>query len=284
MRVFAISDIHIDFEVNRRWIENISAVDYSSDILILAGDICHNYDELQEILINISKKFKHLFFVPGNHDLWIRNEEWQNSIQKFIALQTFCRDNDIYTSAKCFSLKNGKSIWIIPLFGWYTQPGEGDDTLFIEKPGEDKSNRMWSDNYFIKWPKNFSLNKNDWFLKSNPDYNEINANDLVITFSHFLPRQDMVFRESKKIDLEKIKKFDRTPAFNFSRVAGSDKIDQYIRKLNSKIHIYGHQHINRDREIDGLRYISHCLGYPNERRRGQVRGIEQGIKLILEFI
>jgi hypothetical protein len=61
---------------------------------------------------------------------------------------------------------------------------------------------------------------------------------------------------------------DAYPRFNFSRVAGSSGIETQIRRLGSTAHVYGHQHRNRDRVVDGVRYVSHCLGYPSERRRG----------------
>jgi hypothetical protein len=83
-----------------------------------------------------------------------------------------------------------------------------------------------------------------------------------------------------KIDPEKIKKYDRAPGFNFSRVAGSGLIDKQLRQFGSTLHVYGHQHINRDREIDGVRYIAHCLGYPKERKRGMIAGIDSGLKEI----
>ena len=91
----------------------------------------------------------------------------------------------------------------------------------------------------------------------------------------------MLFGEyPPKIDPEKIKKYDRNPGFNFSRVAGSTLIEKQIRSLNSNIHVYGHQHINRDKIIDGVRYVSHCLGYPKERQRGMTRGLDEGLKVI----
>jgi predicted phosphodiesterase len=45
MRVFALSDLHIDYEVNAGWVKSLSSVDYLDDVLILAGDIS---DKLQE--------------------------------------------------------------------------------------------------------------------------------------------------------------------------------------------------------------------------------------------
>lgn len=63
---------------------------------------------------------------------------------------------------------------------------------------------------------------------------------------------------------------DLNPEFNFSRVAGTELIDHQIRTVGSKMHLYGHQHRNRYREIDGVTYVSHCMGYPAERKRGMI--------------
>jgi len=43
-------------------------------------------------------------------------------------------------------------------------------------------------------------------------------------------------------------------------------LDEQIRKLGSRLHVYGHQHRNRRRLYDGVWYVSNCLGYPEERR------------------
>ena len=59
---------------------------------------------------------------------------------------------------------------------------------------------------------------------------------------------------------------DPHPYFNFSRVAGDQRIENQIRRLKSGIHVYGHQHRNRDRTIAGVRYVSHCLGNKSERK------------------
>ena len=275
MRVFTISDIHVDFQENQNWIDAISTVEYRDDILLLAGDICHNMERLQETLLQIRSKFYRLFFVPGNHDLWIRDEEFQNSHEKFESIIDFCKENDITIEPEKIN-----NVWIVPLFSWYTQPDEGSDTLYWPKPGEDESNRMWSDNFFIKWPNSkFPKSASQYFFDLNSNLLSENYSYMVITMSHFIPRKEMMFGQYPPvIDPERIKKYDRNPEFNFSRVAGSDLIEKQIRQVGSQLHVYGHQHINRDREIDGVRYVSHCLGYPNERNRGVIKGIDEGLK------
>jgi len=75
MRVFALSDIHIDYSENAKWIENLSIAEYQDDVLILAGDV----SDIQKLLdwgLNIfTKRFKKVLFVPGNHELWVRRED-----------------------------------------------------------------------------------------------------------------------------------------------------------------------------------------------------------------
>ncbi|MEJ2543125.1 MAG: metallophosphoesterase family protein [Calditrichaceae bacterium] len=280
MRIFAISDIHVDFLENNKWIDGISEFEYKNDILLLAGDVCHNLKQLQNTLLQLRAKFNRLFFVPGNHDLWIRGEPYQDSLKKFEVIIGFCQKNDISIHPEKIN-----NISIVPLFSWYTGPDDGDDSLYWPKPGEDESNRMWSDNLFVKWPNhNFPSSASQYFFKLNNEILIENYLDIVITMSHFIPRKEMMFAEYPPIlDPGRIKKYDRSPEFNFSRVAGSILIEKQIRQVGSSLHVYGHQHINRDREIDGVRYVAHCLGYPNERKRGVIRGIEQGLKELIQI-
>jgi hypothetical protein len=84
----------------------------------------------------------------------------------------------------------------------------------------------------------------------------------VISFSHFLPRRELMFSPRPHGES------DPHPEFNFSRVAGCSGIDDQIRRLGSRVHVYGHQHRNRDVTLEGVRYVSHCRGYPLERARG----------------
>ncbi len=276
MRIWIISDIHVDFTENLQWVKALSSEEYTQDVLILAGDVTHRFDLFRNVLEELRSKFKMLFFVPGNHDLWVRDEPFVDSLQKFEAILRFCKELQIQTQPTFLTTK-GQSVLIFPLFSWYHLQNE-HGTLYLPKPGEAPLEKLWSDYHFIKWP-NHQFRPVEYFVKLN-EQPPSNEKVFTITFSHFLPRQENMFSENRTLDRERLKKYDRNPQFNFSQVAGSTLIEKKLREIGAQLHVYGHQHINRDRVIEGVRYVAHCLGYPEERRRGTVKGIEQGLKCI----
>jgi len=277
MRLFTISDLHVDFAQNHSWVQRLSGLAYRADALIIAGDISHDFNELDEMLNLLSHKFKMLLFVPGNHELWTQDSSWKDSIEKFGAILAACKNKQVQTYPVKIGSKDKNPVWLVPLFSWYSQPDDGADSLYWPKPGEDFSNRMWSDQYYLRWPQT-DFNPAGYFARLNAPFLNKKYDAPVISFSHFLPRRELMFKNGKIPTPKVMRKYDRNPAFNFSRVAGSTLIEHQVRQLHSAIHIYGHQHINRDRFIDGVRYIANCLGYPAERSNGQIMKV--GLKMV----
>ena len=74
MKVFAISDLHIDYAQNLQWLMNLSQTDYRDDILILAGDISDKRELLEQCFKKLSNCFKQVLYVPGNHDFESRRD------------------------------------------------------------------------------------------------------------------------------------------------------------------------------------------------------------------
>src|SRR5690606_36482890 len=109
-----------------------------------------------------------------------------------------------------------------------------------------------------------------YFADLNEPYMHWNYDAPIISFSHFLPLQELIFSsEWERGLLAKI--FDPHPEFNFSRVAGSTRIHDQVQRLGSQVHVYGHQHRNRLRKVGGVTYVAHCMGYPRERQMGYVK-------------
>ena len=78
--------------------------------------------------------------------------------------------------------------------------------------------------------------------------------DTVITFSHFLPRQELL--PEKRFLVEPF----------LSSVVGSVFLENQIRRLMPDLHLFGHSHTPIDLVLDGIRYVQWPLGYSREAR------------------
>jgi len=88
MRVFAISDLHVDYAANASWVASLPTSQYLDDILIVAGDVSNSLQQLEWALKTIAARFKKVLFVPGNHDLWVINDDRVTSLAKFTQVCT----------------------------------------------------------------------------------------------------------------------------------------------------------------------------------------------------
>jgi predicted phosphodiesterase len=239
VRVFALSDIHIDYEVNAKWIANLSLAEYQDDVLILAGDVTDTQALLHWCLKALARRFKKVLFVPGNHDLWVVREHPQkDSLQKF---DDVCVA--VESSGASMRRFRERGVSIHPLLAWY-------DYSFGEPSEELRS--IWLDYRACRWPSGFTeKDVAAHFAKFNNTQAGL-AMDTVITYSHFLPRVDLMpgfIPGANKL---------------LYPILGSARLEHQLRKLNSSVHIYGHSHINRRVTMDGVTYINNAFGYPSE--------------------
>ncbi|MCU1350277.1 MAG: calcineurin-like phosphoesterase family protein [Acidobacteria bacterium] len=241
MRVFATSDIHVDYDENARWIRDLSIADYQDDVLILAGDVTDTLNLLESSLATLSKKFRKVLFVPGNHDLWvIRDDRRKNSLQKFDDVRAA-----VEASGASMEPFRERGMSIIPLLSWY-------DYSFGEPSEELRS--AWMDYRACRWPIGYTEKQIAAYFAAFNEKHVSPAGDMVITYSHFLPRIDVMP--------------GYIPAASrfLYPILGSKLLDVQLRRLNARMHVYGHSHVNRRVEIDGVSYINNAFGYPSETR------------------
>lgn len=277
MRVFALSDVHTDFHENLLLVEALSTRTYREDALTLAGDVSHDLALLRKTLEIFLERFRYVFFVPGNHDLWIGKGEHEHSVQKFYDVLRLCDSLGVHTAPKYIGVEQER-VCIVPLFSWYTRPAEGGDSLFRERVLEASAVSVWADDYLVKWPGPASFRPVPFFL----DMNNARVSAVYeadrISVSHFLPRADLMFAAAGEEMHTRPDSYERH--FNFSAVAGSTLIEKQIRRLGSRVHVYGHQHRNRCRHYDGIWYVSNCLGYREERERQNVQSSAAILKAV----
>ncbi len=281
MRIFALSDIHVDFPDNAQWVSSLSAVDYQQDALLLAGDVTHSLPHLAELLASLKAKFAQIFFVPGNHDLWLTGSGHADSLSKLSCILDTCAGLGVQITAAKLGDADRAPVWIVPLHSFYDKPEQSpSDSLYVYRPGEDPDLQAWMDAHEIRWPRAAAE-------RGRPAAHLLGLNDQVmdspllggqiISMSHFLPRRELMYPTPAELAAWPPGLKDRSPWFNFSRVAGSLALERQIRALGSTVHIYGHQHRNRQLVLDGVRYLSYCLGYPRER---QLLGVTDEPKLV----
>ncbi len=239
MRIFALSDIHIDYDSNAKWVANLSMSDYQDDVLILAGDVTHARRLLDWCLSTLVRRFNKVLFVPGNHELWVmRDDRGKNSLQKF---------NDVCavveSSGASMQVFRQQGVSIVPVLAWY-------DYSFGEPSEELRA--IWMDYHACRWPR--GLTEEDiaaHFAALNSQQVSV-PGEKVITYSHFLPRIDLMpefIPGAKKL---------------LYPILGSVRVEYQLRRLNPSIHVYGHSHVNRHVQLDGVSYINNAFGYPSE--------------------
>ncbi|CAI1041967.1 metallophosphoesterase family protein [Serratia ficaria] len=242
MKVFAISDLHIDFDGNAKWLFNAFDADYTEDVLIVAGDVSDDLSRLEQCFTFLACRFKKVLFVPGNHELWVIRDDMPTSVKKF---EQIC-----LLTERCgvsMDVYHHGSVSIVPLLSWY-------DFSFASPT--EKLLENWMDFYACKWPDNWDFQHvTNFFLDKNTS--RLNTkNDVVISFSHFLP--------SSKL----LPNFVPETFKYIFPVLGSEKLAEQISILQPDIHVYGHSHIARSLRVDDIDYVNNALGYPKERGLG----------------
>ena len=193
--------------------------------------------------------FRRVFFVPGNHDLWIRPKgvhsdepsQFADSVHKLIALWQMCDDLDVDTGPA----QLGPGVGVLPLDSWHSYLFDHHDP----RPGT-----VLFDSW-CKWPMGPD---EAWrfMVALNEPRIQLAADELkgdLISFSHFLPRQELPLPSLHQI----------------AKGAGTVAIDEQLRRAGAKLHIFGHTHLNTVDHIKGVRYMQNAMGY----------GIAPGTKL-----
>jgi predicted phosphodiesterase len=239
MCIFAISDLHTDFKANRLLLDELTRPGYRRDTLLVAGDIADRLEVLEDTLALLRSRFAKVFYMPGNHELWVRSDAY-DSIEKLRRVIELCDQLGVHTRPA-----QAEGVWIVPLFSWYEAQFDGDESADAEEL------QAWADFYFCKWPPEV-VSVSEYFRTLNAGRLTSYEGE-VITLSHFLPRRDL------------LPEADNLRFKSLPKVAGSTWLDAQLRILNSRVHVFGHSHINCDRVIEGVRYVQNALRYPGER-------------------
>ncbi|CAJ1368180.1 unnamed protein product [Effrenium voratum] len=256
VRLWSISDVHTDIEDNLAWVDAISDTAYTNDALIVAGDVSDRMDVLERTLSTLQRKFREVFFVPGNHDLWAEEEE--HSITKLHRILALCARLGVHTTAKRVGGQQG--CWVCPILSWHHQSWDPEPEL----EGWDVPDvaQCMVDFARCRFPPPVSMFDDSAARRVDVLNDSLKAleplaargDEPLVTFSHFLPRIDLLLE----------KRFLTLPCL--AKASGSKFLQRRVEDLKPDVHIFGHTHFGWDAEHDGVRYIQAALGYPHERQ------------------
>ncbi|KAL8481098.1 hypothetical protein ACS0TY_027583 [Phlomoides rotata] len=270
-RVYAISDLHTDYPENLCWVNSLSSQGNGKNVLIVAGDVAETCDNFRLTMSILKGKFERVFFVPGNHDLWLRREkiDFLDSLDKLDKLLDICDKLGVETKP---SIVDG--LGIIPLYSWYHESfDEERDITGYRIPSLEMACK---DFHVCRWPDKLKSGETSLALYFDT-LNDKNCNIIedilkrcsqIISFSHFVPRQELC-PEKRMLFYP-----------NLPKIIGSKYLETRIRAMCgaeghvSACHVFGHTHFCWDAVLDGVRYVQAPLAYPRERKRRMNEGEE----------
>lgn len=255
MRVWALSDLHVNHKENR---EALAALpEYGEDWLIIAGDVGERESQLEWTLEVMQRKFAKLFWVPGNHELWSLRGDSARGLEKYRHLVNICRRFGAHTPEDEFVRWEGASGTrvIAPLFLLYDYSFRPDN-IPVEKAVEwaVASGVLCADETYLKSEPFAS--KIEW-CEDRIRYTEARLNDAVknnpdarfVLVNHFPLMRDHV----------RLRWIPR-----FTIWCGTRATEDWHRRFPVDVVVYGHLHLRRTDRKDGVRFEEVSFGYPQD--------------------
>ena len=225
LRVFLVSDLHIDHRKNREWmmscLRSKSHCDPVSlkcyfDCLLLPGDLCTAEEQFEEALKLLTEAFHMVCFCFGNHEAWAHGQRKdsipaKDSVEKLDRIHEICQRLQVYTSpVRILSPESsGCPLLLLPLWSWYHSSWDCEPELPQQlQPPVDPEKRV-SDFRLCKWGPLARLpgfvfgaggDSSDHLAKHFAERNEAwiasvlslqqREGGEILSFSHFCPRQE----------------------------------------------------------------------------------------------
>jgi 3',5'-cyclic AMP phosphodiesterase CpdA len=274
MKLYALADLHLRYEVTRQALQALRPHPY--DWLILAGDVGETEEHLKFALAVLTRRFARLLWVPGNHDLWTvpnRADDLRGEA-KYRRQVQLCRDFGVLTPEDPYATwpgdgsgENPKCI-LAPTFVLYDYTFRPDEIDTVEGAIEwaAEENLLCSDEVLLHPDPHPS--RQAWceerVRETEPRLAEAAARAPLVIVNHFPLRQDLAV-------------LPRIP--RFSIWCGTRLTEDWHVRYRAEAVIYGHLHIRGSYRRDGVRFEEVSLGYPPN--WNQSLGIEPYLRQIL---
>ena len=260
MRLWALSDLHVSHPENRQALACLPA--YPDDWLIVAGDVGHGVLALDWCFRQLTRKFRQVVWVPGNHDLWTvpRDVPRLAGGALYERLVQIARGHGVITPEDPYPVVDHRdgAVLIAPLFLLYDYSFRPPHVGRDEVVGWARQDGAVCSDEFVLHPDPYPDRESWCAARCEAAASRLAAcpADLPKVLVNHFPL------EEQHAVLPRIPRF--TPWCGTRRTRG------WHRCFNACAVVYGHLHIRGTRWLDGVPFQEVSLGYPRQwdRRRG----------------
>lgn len=265
--LFATSDLHVTHEGNAPIVETIRP-ESPDDWLLVAGDVAERAQAIVDTLAMLRERFAKVVWVPGNHDLWTtsRDEVQLRGEARYRHLVERCREIGVLTPEDEFPVweHGDRPLTIAPMFLLYDYSWRTPQAEYVsleEALGQAReAGVVCTDEYFLH-PDPY------------PSRQEWCARRLKVTGE----RLDAIPEDHGTILLSHwpLHRHPTAPLYwpEFALWCGTTQTADWHVRYRAEAAVFGHLHIPRTTQADGVRFEEVSLGYPREwgkRARGPV--------------
>lgn len=253
VKLYAISDLHVGFEANRKAWATLGP--HPDDWLILGGDLGETEEHLRYVMEIACGKFARVLWVPGNHELWTVPKEELRGEARYRRMVEVCREHGVLTPEDPYEIWPGEGprCALVPMWLLY------DYSFCPDEIREDQA---------LEWARAGGLECTDELLLHPDPYpsraawcrarcaatrqrlDELPAELATVLINHFPLRRELAW----------------LPAIpRFSIWCGTRLTESWHRDYRARVVVSGHLHLRSTRWIDGVRFEEVSFGYPRQR-------------------
>ena len=254
MKLWAVSDLHVGYEENRRAVQALPS--FPDDWLIIAGDTGETPAHLDFVLRALQPRFAQVIWTPGNHDLWTPRHlpSEQRGVAHYERLVRLCQRYGVLTPEDPYARwpGDGPTRAIVPIFTLFDYSFRPDSVSRDEAVAWAAESGVRSADEDLLAPDPYP--RRDEWCAARVDATEarlaaLPADVKLIVATHFPLRADLAV-------------LPRIP--RFSIWCGTTKTNDWHRRFNIEAVTYGHLHLRSSKVIEQVRFEEVSLGYPKQ--------------------
>lgn len=250
----AISDLHVGYAENRRFVEELRP-DSPEDWLLVAGDVGETVAHIERTLALLADRFAKVVWVPGNHELWTPPTDpvTLRGVERYRHVVDICRGLGVVTPEDPYEVWRGPGgpVRIVPLFLLYDYtflPDGMDQQAALAEA--HRTGIVCTDEHLL-YPDPYPSRQAWCAARLAETRARLDAlDDLPTVLVNHYP----LVREPTRIL--------RFPIF--AQWCGTTATADWHLRYRAAVMVYGHLHVPRTTVYDGVRFEEVSVGYPRE--------------------